>query len=1545
MGLTSLLLTLGACNDHDLRLPNDVSGTFGENGALLSRSDGLTIDESSSSISYIANCRVPLVGAGRMINRQANTVLSVGQYDGNVENITDLDLTNTFALSNVVGAQTLHNEIVSIIDIAHVYSGGQYAGYVLKSTSSGVLTLKLLQSFALTTYLDGEVQDQYVTTDASSLLDLGLGNINAGSATNDQSFVVEHYFEKPFNEIKLSINGIDATIANGLEIYYAFVGDNPVIPAVNDGNEYFNNGCSFAYEAQATHATGDNLVDANLKNGCTFETISGLLGTLFGGIHYSVCFGREVPAGTEVGFYVTGGSALKLSLGGTVKISSFSDDDGDALSEYTQITQVLKLGLVEGEGAYYGFVTSKPCRRVRIDFLGLNVDVGATTVHYAYVRETTKVDPSSFFALTDAIVYNPGYHLLTPDIVTDEGVTISNFKYELVSGPGEAEIRTYNKDEEYVLWNMNVPGKYVVKASYDYSYTDDYGNVISGSTEQYCTITRLVYADYVQCNYPLTNYTDENGNEVIDYEAYFPNGSWSVLNIPIGSQSGTSNNLVDEDTSNCLEITRAVDVNLISNKAIVGVKKKEGVINANGAKDLKVGFVLAYNETILNADVLKFYRIKLLDSSGEVVASGVADGAVSVDLIKVNKDNSDSETVSQIRFSITTNVEFQSIELWYTGLLDIKLDENIKIYYAFTEDYNKCDNGGGSLECLTMISNSNYGADPTVKIVGGINLVEDIHGVSNLVDGDITTYATIGQALIAGQDIEVKIKFYNSIPGNTETGFILANDFSLAKVVNVTKVTAYMNGEKVTSTNADVSIAQVKLGNGNYSFLSIVPESEFDELVLTIGKGIQLTEDLKIVGTYLRPDYDEDGIMDCITDDPITMVGELQISKEHMCSGDTPPTFTLVGGNINEYYVLQFHPYDDNGPCTKVFTVNEGLDQAYNYVSDLSYFSPWHIMKLDSDNHLVDVTSSDGETIYKNVTYFNTLKTSPGKETYSAFISNLPCGEYYVSLYRFIPTATNASTAFEFLFNRAVKLSIHPNKTTWAGVNSRDWNDWGNWDAGIPWECTDVVLPNPNKLEAGFSGTKGYPELSYGGDYRCQHIHFEAGAHLIGSEYLNHSGTVFIEMPLNVDKYQLVSAPLQAMVTGDMFVARSTSGVAWSVNGKFETVANSWLGKKWSTYNHYFADLSDGDEHKEQRYGPKMYQRFWAQPVYNEFFSRADRTLLDFTDWSRTFNHVASPYKKAQGIAVKPASEDGSSAIDNSSTVTVFFPKTYNEYHYIYVGDYTEGGTNSNVNAARENYSDYEGCFWIDYKQYGGKSDATFELLRETKYESSDTTLFVFGNPFMAQIKIKDFLEGNRGIAELHKFNGRTYQEFQSDAASSIGTTWVIEPMEAVVLRVKANSGYTENHGSVNVSNDMLTQEFGSSSTSASNSPRPSALYLQAKKSGERASCSVILGGSGSYNENEDARMLMPSMETPPVLVYTLADDYALGINSTSGNEQVPVGFYLSEPGTVELTTTAGSQWAGWTLVDSATGQRYQMNTTVTLSNVSSGSDRFYLEK
>ena len=1462
---------LPSCRDEELvPTPYAQGANAGVSHADDTTTSGLVQNEDGT---WTATRRVPLVGAGRMMSNVSPSLIELGGWGAEAENLTDTDLTNAYTAGNsIVGGNLVANQIVSVIDVGHVYAAGQKAGFVFSDNSdNGVLNLSVLKIFSVETFLDGVRQDEMDFSNASSLVDLGVGNIAGGTA--QKKSVIEVTTTKPFDEIRLSVGGIDLSVLNSMEIYYAYVGENPIIPAVNHCTQspisttYFGDNVGYpdplrelGWSSGYLDYSLNKLVDGDLSNGIGIETVSSLFQPTM-----TVDFGREVPAGSEVGFYITNGDLLKLSIGGTTRLATFSGEDRDIdhddfLDEYTH-TEIVGLNVAGGGASYISMITTKPCQRLMIQFLGVTVKLGVTSVHYAFVREPDRVDISSYFNMADATTYLPTYRFALPQ-------GISGVKIDAVTEhPNRAEPKIKQmEDGSYVIYNMNIAGEYVVRAT----YTDANGETVTCEA----TITRAVKSGD-NCRKPLIN---EEGEDRFDVGV--ANGFKGIV-LGGGIKEGDYSMVVDSETRNFIRMTN-VSIDLIQNQNLVTVSTKNGeVINpgTNEKRRARAGFVINRNADFLDLSVLKFLMIDLYRNGQQVDSqAGDANNGVSLGLIQTGDSNT-----KQACLSIETEEEFDKIVLKCGGLAGVQLGGSLDVYYAYYEEAGEnCANPGE--ECMQLITNANYGAVPSSSVTGLLHVGSGMAGLANVVDDDIETYCEMVNVLSAGGADTLSVKFdeISSNPGKVsggenqgyqEVGFIVSGLTGLAnaEILKYVTIIAYCDGEVVAKTEPSGGVLSLKVaGKGEKRYYSVIPPENFDELAISF-QGLVGVDYVRVHGLYLLPDYDGDGAPDCVNDELSTVITGVYAEPQDICLGDAI-SFRVDGGEEGVDYTLTFK------------------DEKGNKLTDIE------------ENPVTVIINSAGRFEFKTED--------------QDFISKLPAGKYYVDVARdgVVEWYNTEVEVGQGIKAEGPLMTIHPDETTWTGSVSSDWTDWDNWTQGVPWNCTNVIIPSPSgsSMIGNDAQVNYYPVLAAETNAQCNFIHFEPGGELVGQEHLQYE-SAWVDMNLDGGSYNLLSAPMQGMVTGDMFLLEAAAA-----------------------YPGYFSVL-DENSYKENRQNPLVYQRFWSDVVSNKTVSRAGYSTEDdaiaadadgellFTDWTRSFNRVSEIYERGQGFALRVGNEG-----DTGKGYPFHFPKTHTTYHYYTLGQNEAVG------------SDGVTRFGTGKLMVDRDFPETLGLYRET-----EGTVFLFGNPFMAHISIQDLLDANANISAVYVYRGNgdgtgAYVAVGKDGVSNVANAPAkIAPMEAVFVKVtdEQKSAYF----GLKLDPDMLGQK-GQADTYNTFVPQ---LRMTASRNGSSASCVVLHSGEASdgYDSREDAALLVGKEEGTDVAVYTTAGRKALSIQRVNGAARIPVGFYMKRTGDVDLKFEAGDDWSGWQLTDTQTGRSYPLEGTVSLDNVADGTGRFYLEK
>ena len=876
-----LAVVFYSCRDEDLT-PSMLSFEQGGTRADAASTSGLEVVQNATyGATYKPNCRVPLVGEGRVINQITKGLIAVGANNENQEFLIDKDLTNGVTVSGLAKVDA-GIPIFSVRDINRVYYNdneeqGVKVGFVYEP-QGGVLDLSVLKSFYVQTLLNGKVQDSSLSEsgDGFQLLDLNLLNVAGGK------YEVSFDAKKPFDEVRLGYAGVNVNVSvnQSAKFYYAFVGENPEKIAA-EGYTYTE---AKGEEFENILGLGEwnskkVLCDSDLDNGLIFS-----LSALVSAPKFRVNFNAEIPAGSEIGFRTSTATLLNVDLDG---VTMHALDESNKSQQDEKLGTGIGLSAVGGNSKNFSFITKEAARGVQIDF-PLSLKLEATTIHYAYSRDPVEIDVSSYFTIGNDTISTDYYNLPTP---SDGTVT-----YSLISYPEGATFPSISGNR---ITGMTVNGDYVVKAIYTRG---------EETSHSYAVIHRNKKEAVSGCNTMMIN---TSGNE----------GQYTVVDpgtlggISLFNKIDNTDKLVDKDAENYAEATNALS--LFQFGGLIGVESTQDISKPNNGMT-RVGFVMQTNKQLLGADVLKYFYI-VLYKDGEVVDEGISqqNKTVGVGLIGNNGD--------KLRFYMETEKTFDRVELWTAGLLSVSLS-TFRLYYAFYES-TECDNNSATSEaCMEVISAQNHGAKinyAETKLPSAVSVGSVMDNLSYVIDNSLKTSATIinGISLVDRTTIAVKFDYVNS----GAVGAVLRstpNILDVTALQNIT-VTAYNNCNAVTSEATSSGLVSIDLiSDSGLAYLEINPKLGFDEVRISFPSLANIADNVFLAGFYIRPDTDGDGIPDCAEEpedqgetDGITY----ESITEHVCVdeatylGKVRISVDAQDDKVGTELTFTCYPYNGNG--------------------------------------------------------------------------------------------------------------------------------------------------------------------------------------------------------------------------------------------------------------------------------------------------------------------------------------------------------------------------------------------------------------------------------------------------------------------------------------------------------------------------------------------------------------------------------------------------------------------------------------------------------
>lgn len=766
-----------------------------------------------------------------------------------------------------------------------------------------------------------------------------------------------------------------------------------------------------------------------------------------------------------------------------------------------------------------------------------------------------------------------------------------------------------------------------------------------------------------------------------------------------------SENILDTDYSSNYASSTTV-INVLQHGVIAGVVKRDnGTLNSKKEK-IRVGFTIQNGSELLGLNALKFFTIKLYKGGTEVGSNvSTSNQGVSLGLLNGSRD--------KLRVSIETDEEFDRIALCTAGLLGVSLN-TLRIYNVFWENVSEdCDGGEDTFDACSEImtpmnSNLRINYDWT-KFSSTATVASSFDNLGNILDNDQNNYAMVPVSAEVIGEFSIGFQFDRKKAGQW-IGLMMKRPSGLldASVLGMLEF-QIMDGDNVVQTISDDQkglLGLELLGYGEKAYLEACPQYDYDGLRVKVFSLATVLEDYMFYGLFSLADANGNDIPDC-----------------------------SEGGDEGEKDVLYPDKYQYDICQTEPLVINFAggvTDKEYTFTfTNLSDASA-----IENGSATISMPSDRRVTI----------------QTDGSAGVNLPMGEYYLNI-----TAGNED-GMEQEYPSNIIVNVHPKTSKWTGRTDTDWNNPENWEEGVPWTCTDVLIP---------SGCKNYPKLEKGEEYYCNRIQFEPGAEVVNTHYLNYEAA-WVDVTLESGEYQMFAAPLKETYTGDMFIS------TFSGTENAGTYEDCWLDYTETTY-------------PENRFSPKVYQRLWnasAQNVQNNDGGTVN-VNPDENFWTAPFNLVSQEYKPGQGMLVRPDAEDAT-----EQSYIFCFPKRHAKYQYYNYGE-EEGTETGRWETISRNPADV-GRFI--YEDASGSVSFPYHVTLENK---RPTTKFMAGNPFMAHINVKTFLEANPAVKSVLRLkkNGQYNYEELSEGQIAPAQAFLVEVKEAYqsLYRYKMNIHFTEN--------------------------------------------------------------------------------------------------------------------------------------------------------
>lgn len=813
-------------------------------------------DSDPNTENYFNNRRA-LVGPGCTINSIGDGV-EVVSGTVKLQNLCNDDLDDYATIPALANVTVVGNPIISVKDNQHYYAGGTEAGFVICAKSNAsILTLDLAKFYKIQFLKDGETvgELQKIST-GKSVTGLGLSLLTfPGSDQVNKLYTATA--PGNFDEIKLVQCGVDAKVLSAINIKYAFVGkarEYTITKNKENGISKYaeeQGRKTFTLDAQGqkpTHTFGEvsrgDVIDEKLDNG--YAAVVGAVVPVSTPVTVVAkpSDGKEAfPKGTEVGFKFNGFNLANLSVGSGVELTLFNKENNE-IGKYDISNKLLGLGLIEdtkdGE-----VVMRAPAAfsAAKIFFKGIGIQVGGTSVNYAFVRMAP--DAASHHCPINATSSR------------DVSGSVSQFQLQhnkdvdvtwtVQSHPeGAADVEVVPTSG--LVSNLSIPGKYVFRAkAADGCYEETTLNYAPKYVAEEHGVDILVNKEGEKPKYVLS---DKFGGGLIQIFDGMKNRS-AILTPSL-------NDFTYRDPG----------VSLVDNVGLVGIKTADGSNFADGLNGnarafngkMKVGFVVSAKATGLDANVLNLYNIKLYNK-GKEVTEGVTThwDAISAGLI-----GKEETRKMCLNVEVPAGCAFDEVVLYRSGVLSADLSQ-LNIYYAYVADAEADNATTNPIYGAQVVSTNNTNASidfANTKMVQVANIGNGYDELSNLIDDSMDTYLTLPLgASVGGAKISVNM---GKVVDKGQQLVMVTRKLALGLGVSLgegLKLTTYLDGkEQEELTNWKVLGADVIGSEGdNYAVLN--PTKSFDQVRITPVDVVSALKNIQIKGFALRTDMNDDGTL------------------------------------------------------------------------------------------------------------------------------------------------------------------------------------------------------------------------------------------------------------------------------------------------------------------------------------------------------------------------------------------------------------------------------------------------------------------------------------------------------------------------------------------------------------------------------------------------------------------------------------------------------------------------------------------------------------
>lgn len=394
----------------------------------------------------------------------------------------------------------------------------------------------------------------------------------------------------------------------------------------------------------------------------------------------------------------------------------------------------------------------------------------------------------------------------------------------------------------------------------------------------------------------------------------------------------------------------------------------------------------------------------------------------------------------------------------------------------------------------------------------------------------------------------------------------------------------------------------------------------------------------------------------------------------------------------------------------------------------------------------------------------------------------------------------------------------------------------------------------------------------------CDQIYFKPGGELLNQCYLKYN-KAWVEKQMKPNIWYALTSPLQDTYAGDIYVPAAT--------GRQESEAFEPITFSASVNNRVTSPVcqrSWDDASAEEVTLDGKYKAYDYAGTGITFENQKLNALS--AHWSHVYNKVDRKYQPLEGMAIRMGDKY---TVGNASDVLLRLPKADTQYTY--------------VSASQQQSTLSENVDKQNAYRLVVNADAQENALGKMSYSlvnklSDGNNYYLVGNPYMATLSMYKFLKANPSLqSSFYVYeNGvlKLYNKLDMSTTTYESKNDVkISPMQSFFVRLKDGQSASQ----LNFTSAMTVDRevFGGVKTSSDEGQGEDNITLTltaASASGYRSRSRIVLDASASedYDDAEDAQLLYDAQLKEVPVVYTVAGDEAVALNSLPDVDWLPLG-------------------------------------------------------